>query len=65
MEVKCAQCDNKYEVAVENTWWDFKGMGYDTRLSRCPLCNQLNIVEYIEEPDRTVWYYEYKRGEVW
>lgn len=61
MDVLCARCGESYEVAKENTWWDFKGAGYDTRLARCPLCGSVNIIEYYEEPDRTAWYYDYRR----
>lgn len=61
MEIRCSRCDREFTVAEQCTWWDLKGSGYDTKLVRCPLCDQVNIVKYIDEPDRTAWYYEYRR----
>lgn len=61
MEIRCSRCDREFTVAEQSTWWDYKGSGYDTKLTRCPLCGQVNIVKYIEEPDRTAWFYEYRR----
>lgn len=61
MLLECSRCGFEFETAEQYTWWDYKGSGYDTKLVHCPQCGQLNIVEYYDEPDRTAWYYEYRR----
>lgn len=63
MKLKCIQCGEVFDFDKEDTRWDYRGFGYDTRLTQCPSCGQLNIVEYYEEPDRTGWYYGYRRKE--
>lgn len=61
MKLLCSKCGVEIDTAEQTTFWDYKGSGYDTELTICPECGQLNIVRYYEEPDRTAWYYEYRR----
>lgn len=44
--IKCIQCREKYESTDELIYWDDKGYGYSTKLSRCPHCRQLNIIRH-------------------
>jgi hypothetical protein len=51
----------QFHIEEAKAWWDFKGSGYDTKLYRCPTCDNINVIGYYEEPDRTDWYYDYRR----
>ena len=55
----CKFCNIK--VKEGRSWWDFTGSNYNTLLATCPYCGKLNILGYEELPDRTAWYYEYRR----
>ena len=55
MERKCCRCKKDFTYKNEETWWDFKGMDYDAKLVRCPLCGCINIIKYEEMPDREKW----------
>lgn len=61
MKIICSRCGEVLEFNKEDARWNYRGSGYDTRLYDCPVCGQVNIVGYWEEPDRTAWYYEYGR----
>lgn len=58
--MRCAKCGEQFSYKEEDCWWDYKGMNYDAKLVKCTYCNTINIVKYIEHPNRDEWYYEYK-----
>ena len=51
----CCRCHNNFDYKSEDTWWDYKGMDYDAKLVRCPQCGAINVIEYVEMPDREKW----------
>ena len=44
--IKCIQCQESYNIEESECWWDEGGYGYSTHLSRCPYCQQINIIKY-------------------
>lgn len=60
MNTLCKRCGQiiKYEAA--DTWWDFTGSNYNTKLTKCPLCESMIILEYEDEPKRDRW--DIKKG---
>jgi len=61
LQISCEYCGEIFEHTVSNTWWDYSGTDYDTKLSKCPRCGQLIILGYQEHPNREAWFYEYRR----
>lgn len=59
MERECSKCKKKFIVRECQTWWDYGGFDYDTKLINCPLCGCINILGYYEYPNRDAWFYEY------
>ena len=47
--VQCFQCKNHINISKNDTWFDDKGFGYSTRLSRCPECGKIIIIGYAED----------------
>lgn len=62
-ESVCSSC-GKIKVQPENIWFDDKGFGYSTRLTRCPNCGKIIILGYIEDygldANSDCRYFEYK-----
>lgn len=56
MERKCIRCEAEFQYEVTETWWDYKGTDYDAKLVKCPLCGAINVIKYIEMPNREEWY---------
>ena len=61
----CNKCGG-FKVKPENIWFDEKGYGYSTRLTKCPHCGRVVILGYKEDygfskinTDRR-WYYKNK-----
>lgn len=44
---KCKKCNSKFTYTDNQSWWDYSGMT-DTKLVRCPNCNTINVIKYIE-----------------
>jgi hypothetical protein len=42
----CAKCGHVIEYCNSDTWWDYSGSGYDTKLVKCTECNTPMVVEY-------------------
>ena len=45
----CKSCDSTFEYQPEDMWFDEQGLGYSTRLTRCPHCNKIIVLGYIED----------------
>lgn len=58
MDIVCQKCKTLFEE--DTYWWNYSGLGYNTKLVKCPKCSTITVLEYEEEIDRTSWYYEYK-----
>ncbi len=43
----CNKCETDFVFFMEDTWWDYSG-STDTRLVKCPECNTIQAVQYIE-----------------
>ena len=44
----CKSCGG-FKVQPENVWFDEKGFGYSTKLTKCPHCNKIIILKHIED----------------
>ena len=55
MDTLCEKCNRKVEYEIADTWWDYTGSNYDTKLTKCPYCGAVIILEYREEPNRDLW----------
>ena len=44
----CKNCGG-FKIQPENVWFDEKGFGYSTRLTKCPHCGKIIILEHIED----------------
>ena len=42
----CVKCDEIFNYKSKDCYWHENGNGYSTKLIRCPLCGQLNIIKY-------------------
>lgn len=62
MEKKCWRCGELFNYQLIDTWIDYRGSNYDTRLVKCGHCKEINIIEYIELPKRNNW--KIKKGEI-
>jgi hypothetical protein len=60
MKTFCGKCKRPFEYGVADTWWDYKGSDYDTKLTRCKCCDSIVILGYNEHVNRDEWYYEYE-----
>lgn len=61
---RCKKCKQDFTYTNEDTFWDENGFGYSTRLVRCKYCNNVVIVEHVEDKsikfgNRDRRYYEY------
>ena len=45
----CRKCEESYIFTPDEAWWDEKGYGYSTKLTKCPYCGCINVVQYIED----------------
>lgn len=45
---KCSSC-GEFEVKHDNIWFDEKGYGYSTKLTKCPHCGRIVILGYKED----------------
>ena len=45
----CKSCDSTFKYQPEDMWFDNRGFGYSTRLTRCPFCNKIVVLEYMED----------------
>ena len=52
---QCAKCKRYFDYVERDTWWDYKGMDYDAKLVKCPECGCINVIKYVEMPDRESW----------
>lgn len=43
---KCVKCGEIIRYTDSDTWWDYSGSGYDTKLVKCMHCNTPNILKY-------------------
>lgn len=57
-KVRCLKCMEIIEYERTDTYIDYRGIDYDTRLVKCPSCGESIIIEYIELPNREKWLYE-------
>lgn len=55
MNLKCKKCQQLFEYSEAECWWDFKGMDYDAKLVKHKECGCINVVQYVEMPDRDEW----------
>lgn len=55
---RCAKCAGHFDYVERDTWWDYKGMDYDAKLVECPECGCINVIKYVEMPDREIWLWE-------
>lgn len=44
----CNKCGG-FKVQPENIWFDERGTGYSTRLTKCPHCGKVVILGYKED----------------
>ena len=44
----CNSCGG-FKIQPENVWFDEKGFGYSTKLTRCPHCGKIVILKHIED----------------
>lgn len=44
----CSSCGG-FKVQPENVWFDEKGYGYSTKLTKCPHCGKVVILKYQED----------------
>lgn len=45
----CKSCESEFIYQPEDMWFDDSGLGYSTRLTRCPFCNKIVVLGYIED----------------
>ncbi len=55
MEHVCIKCKDTFRYDSDETWWDYKGMDYDAKLVKCPQCGCINVIKYVEMPNREEW----------
>ena len=46
----CRNCKEKIILKEIYQWWDENGYGYSTKLCECPICRNVNVIEYNEDP---------------
>lgn len=62
MDKQCWKCGELFDYQLSDTWIDYRGSNYDTRLVKCGCCKEINIVEYIELPNREDWKIKKEKG---
>lgn len=45
----CIKCKEDFIWFPEEAFWDERGYGYSTKLTKCPYCNCINIIKTIED----------------
>lgn len=45
----CSACDLDFVFKPDEQWFDEHGLGYSTKLCRCPYCGKIVILKYIED----------------
>ena len=45
----CKSCESNFVFKPDETWFDEHGTGYSTKLCRCPYCNKIVALRYIED----------------
>ena len=55
---RCKKCQELFEYTEDACWWDFKGMDYDAKLVKHKECGCINVIRYVEAPDREAWLFE-------
>lgn len=45
-EKKCVGCGARLKLKEVENWIDNHGTDYSTKLCKCPICKQINVVEY-------------------
>lgn len=51
----CIKCSDRFRYEPEETWWDYRGFDYDAKLVKCPHCGCINVIKYVEMPNREEW----------
>ena len=46
---ECKKCKTIFSYSPEDVWWDENGTGYSTKLTKCPECGCINIIQYNED----------------
>lgn len=46
---KCKKCGKSFIFKPDDIWWDEKGFGYSTKLTKCKKCGCINVVKHIED----------------
>ncbi len=56
MEAKrCKKCAEVFYYTENDAFWDYEGMNYDAKLVKCPNCECINVIKYVELPNRSWW----------
>lgn len=45
----CCKCKEGFNYEPEDTYLDYSGFGYTTKLVKCKYCHSVNILEFIED----------------
>lgn len=57
MQKKCKKCGEVFEYDEKDCWWNYEGMDYDAKLVKHKECGCINVIRYVEMPNRDDWYY--------
>lgn len=59
-EKRCKKCNMIFYYRESDAFWNYEGMDYDAKLVKCPLCNCINVIKYVEMPNRNWWDIKHK-----
>lgn len=45
----CASCDTLFDPLKATIKWDDKGLGYSTKLAKCPNCGSYMVIKVVED----------------
>ena len=45
----CEKCGSSFIFTPDEVFWDEKGFGYSTKLTRCKHCDCINIIKHVED----------------
>lgn len=45
----CKSCKSDFIFKPDEVWYDDKGLGYSTKLTKCPYCGKIVVLDYIED----------------
>ena len=45
----CKSCKSDFVFKPDEAWFDEKGLGYSTKLTKCPYCGKIVVLKHLED----------------